>query len=137
MLERLDATAFTAATGAWPHSLAQVQADTEQAAAGPSARRPRRRSIRVDGKALRGTRHHTASGGARHLLAACTGRHGTVVAQVEIDGKTSELTAFEPLLRPLDPAGTVVTARGAADGGRRARHRLGATLNKGIFRKCQ
>ncbi|MFB4306885.1 ISAs1 family transposase [Actinomadura sp. GTD37] len=106
----LDATAFTAATGAWLTSLTQVQADTGQAAAGPSPRRPRRRSIQVDGKALRGTRHHTASGRARHPLAACTGRHATVVAQIEIDGKTSELAAFEPLLRPLNLTGTVVTA---------------------------
>jgi predicted transposase YbfD/YdcC len=33
-----------------------------------------------------------------------------VVAQVEIDGKAGELSAFEPLLRPLDLVGTVVTA---------------------------
>ena len=110
VLERLDAGAFTAATGAWLTGLTQAQADTGQAAAGPSPRRPRRRSIQVDGKALRGTRHHTASGRARHLLAACTGQHRTVVAQIEIDGKTSELAAFEPLLRPLDLTGTVVTA---------------------------
>jgi predicted transposase YbfD/YdcC len=113
VLERLDASAFTAATGAWLSNLAEVQADTEQAAAGPpgrpSPRRPRR-SIKVDGKALRGTRHHTASGRARHLLAACSGRYSAVVAQIEIDGKTSELSAFEPLLRPLDLTDTVVTA---------------------------
>ncbi|MEU8804683.1 ISAs1 family transposase, partial [Spirillospora sp. NPDC048819] len=64
----------------------------------------------MDGKALRGTRHHTASGRSRHLFAACTGWHRSVVAQVEIDGKTSELAAFEPLLRPLDLTGAVVTA---------------------------
>jgi predicted transposase YbfD/YdcC len=110
VLERLDAAAFTAATGAWLTGLDQVHADAEQAAAGPSGRRPRRRSIKVDGKSMRGTRHHTASGRARHLLAACTGRHGSVVAQVEVDGKTSELSAFEPLLRPLDLTDTVVTA---------------------------
>jgi predicted transposase YbfD/YdcC len=78
--------------------------------AAPARRRPRRQSVRVDGKALRGTRHHTASGRARHLLAACTGRHGAVVAQVEIDDKSGELSAFEPLLRPLDLEGVVVTA---------------------------
>lgn len=111
VLERLDATAFTAATGAWLKSLAERQADTEQAAAGPWARKPpRRASVQVDGKALRGTRHHTASGRACHLLAARTGRHGAVVAQVEIDDKTGEISAFEPLLRPLNLAGVVVTA---------------------------
>ena len=110
VLERLDATAFTAATGAWLKGLSDVRADPGQGVAAPAQRRPRRQSVRVDGKALRGTRHHTASGRARHLLAACTGRHGTVVAQVEIDGKSGELSAFEPLLRPLDLTGTVVTA---------------------------
>lgn len=35
VLERLDAGAFTAATGAWLTSLTQVQADTGQAAEGP------------------------------------------------------------------------------------------------------
>jgi predicted transposase YbfD/YdcC len=110
VLQRLDATAFTAATGAWLKSLAESQADPESMVAVPSARRPRREHIAVDGKALRGTRHHTASGRPRHLLAACSGRHRTVVAQVEIDDKSGELTAFEPLLRPLDLADVVVTA---------------------------
>lgn len=110
VLERLDATAFTAATGAWLKSLAGLQADPEPMVAAPSACRPRREQVAVDGKALRGTRHHTSSGRARHLLAACTGRHGTVVAQVEIDDKSGELSAFEPLLRPLDLENVVVTA---------------------------
>jgi predicted transposase YbfD/YdcC len=110
VLERLDAVAFAAATGAWLKSLSVVADDTERAAAGPSAPRPRRASIAVDGKALRDTRHHTTSGRAWHLLAACTGRHGLVLAQVEVDGKSNEVSAFEPLLRPLTLDGTVVTA---------------------------
>jgi predicted transposase YbfD/YdcC len=69
----------------------------------------RREQVVVDGKALRGTRHHTASGRARHLLAACTGR-GVVIARAEFEGKTNEIPAFAPLLRPLDRAGVVVTA---------------------------
>ncbi|MEV4076655.1 ISAs1 family transposase [Nonomuraea fuscirosea] len=110
VLERLVAVAFAAATGAWMKNLSVVADDTECAVAGPSAPRPRRASIAVDGKALRGTRHHTASGRAWHLLAACTGRHGLVLAQVEVDGKSNEVSAFEPLLRPLTLDGTVVTA---------------------------
>jgi DDE_Tnp_1-associated len=55
VLGQLDAVAFTAATGAWLKSLAGVQTDTEQTVAGPSARRPRREQVAVDGKALRGT----------------------------------------------------------------------------------
>jgi predicted transposase YbfD/YdcC len=114
VVERLDATAFTAATGGWLKSLADLRDGTERQAgrraAVPATLRPRREQVVVDGKALRGTRHHTASGRARHLLAACTGRHGLVLAQVEVDGKTNELSAFAPLLEPLDLAGTVVTA---------------------------
>jgi predicted transposase YbfD/YdcC len=88
VLERLGATAFTAATGAWLTALSDMRADAGQVVAVPAQRRPRRESVSVDGKALRGTRHHTASGRARHLLAARTGRHGAVVAQVEIDDKS-------------------------------------------------
>lgn len=108
VLERLDATAFTAATGSWLNDLVQAQADFGSAALA-CGRRVRREQVVVDGKALRGTRHHTASGRARHLLAACTGR-GVVLAQAEIDGKTSEISEFAPLLRPLDLAGVIVTA---------------------------
>ncbi|MFL6115487.1 MAG: transposase family protein [Catenulispora sp.] len=110
VLERVDAVAFTAATGAWLTGLAEVQADAEQAVAVPSKvlpaqrRRPRREQFVVDGKSLRGTRHYTASGRPVHLLAACTGRHGAVVSQVEVDGKTNELSTFVPLLRPAGPA---------------------------------
>lgn len=43
-----------------------------------------------------------------HLLAAMTGT-GLVTAQREVDGKTNEITVFQPLLAPLDLHGTVVT----------------------------
>ena len=33
-----------------------------------------------------------------------------MIAQAEVDGKTNEITAFAPLLEPLDLAGAVVTA---------------------------
>ena len=33
-----------------------------------------------------------------------------MLAQAEVDGKTNEISAFAPLLAPLDLAGTVVTA---------------------------
>ncbi|MFD8080012.1 hypothetical protein ACFV3E_46485, partial [Streptomyces sp. NPDC059718] len=63
--------------------------------------------IAVDGKALKGSARLTAT--RRHLLSAVT--HGTVVtlAQVEVCAKTNETTHFQPLLAPLDLAGTVVT----------------------------
>jgi predicted transposase YbfD/YdcC len=63
--------------------------------------------IAVDGKALKGSARLSAT--RRHLLSAVT--HGTVVtlAQVEVGAKTNETTHFQPLLTPLDLAGTVVT----------------------------
>ena len=69
-----------------------------------------RRPVAVDGKAVRGTRHASGNGQARHLLAAADQQAGAVLAQAEVDGKTNEITAFAPLLAPLDLAGTVVTA---------------------------
>jgi predicted transposase YbfD/YdcC len=113
VLERLDASAFAAAAGAWLGGLEQVRDEAgRQAGTRPPLRagRPRKESVAVDGKALRGTRHHTASGRARHLLAAVGTRFGRPLGQIEIDGKTSELAAFRPLLEPLDLTDTVVTA---------------------------
>jgi len=45
-----------------------------------------------------------------HLLAALDQRAGAVLAQASVDGKTNEITAFAPLLEPLDLAGCVITA---------------------------
>jgi predicted transposase YbfD/YdcC len=67
------------------------------------------RAIAVDGKTLRGTCDDTGQGGV-HLLAAMTHDSGTVVAQREVDGKTNEITCFEPLLSTVHVAGVVVTA---------------------------
>jgi hypothetical protein len=66
--------------------------------------------VAVDGKAVRGTRHASSDGQARHLLAAADPQAGAVLAQAEVDGKTNEITCFAPLLEPLDLAGAVVTA---------------------------
>jgi predicted transposase YbfD/YdcC len=64
----------------------------------------------VDGKAVRGTRHASSDGQAVHLLAALDQCAGAVLAQASVDGKTNEITAFAPLLEPLDLAGCVITA---------------------------
>ena len=71
---------------------------------------PERRAVAVDGKAVRGTCHASGDGQAVHLLAAADQQAGVVLAQAEVDGKTNEITAFAPLLEPLDLAGAVVTA---------------------------
>ncbi|WP_433499792.1 ISAs1 family transposase [Sphaerimonospora sp. CA-214678] len=59
---------------------------------------------------MRGTRHHTASGRAVHLLAVIDSSTMATLGQVEVDGKSNELTAFAPLLEPLHLAGAVITA---------------------------
>ena len=46
----------------------------------------------VDGKAVRGTRHASGDGQARHLLAAADPQASTVLAQAEVDGKTNNAT---------------------------------------------
>jgi predicted transposase YbfD/YdcC len=108
-LESLDQVAFAAAIGGWLNDLAMIRSEAEYAA-NPSPRPRRRRSLAVDGKALRGTRHHTASGRARHLLAVADSRSMATLGQIEVDGKSNEITAFAPLLEPMDLAGVVVTA---------------------------
>jgi predicted transposase YbfD/YdcC len=100
VLEAVDAAALEAALGSW---LA-----TRLRAARPRGRE--RRAVAVDGKAVRGTRHASGDGQARHLLAAADQQAGAVLAQAEVDGKTNEITRFAPLLGPLDLAGAVVTA---------------------------
>ena len=66
-----------------------------------------RRVYSVDGKTLRGS---GPAGAQVHLLAVLDQHTGTVLGQVDVDGKTNELTRFRPLLDPLDLAGVLVTA---------------------------
>jgi predicted transposase YbfD/YdcC len=96
VLEAVDAAALDAAIGAW-------LAGRLPAASG-------RRAVAVDGKAPRGTRHASADGQARHLLAAADQDTSAVLAQADVAGKTNEITCFAPLLEPLDLDGSVVTA---------------------------
>lgn len=64
----------------------------------------------MDGKALRGTRHHTLTGRARHLLSIIDAGRRLMLGQCEVDGKSNEVTSFQPLLKPLDLHEVVVTA---------------------------
>ncbi|HEX4705960.1 MAG TPA: ISAs1 family transposase [Pseudonocardiaceae bacterium] len=66
-------------------------------------------AIAVDGKSVRGTFARTGGTGV-HLLAAFTHGEGTVAAQRQVEGKTSEIAWFAPLLDPIDLTGRVVTA---------------------------
>jgi predicted transposase YbfD/YdcC len=105
-LQRLGGDELDAAIGFW------AAGRTEPAAAS-------RRLIAVDGKRVRGSGSATAE--PRHLLGVIDHARGVVLAQREVEGKTNEITQFQPLLDTIDLAGAVVTAdalhaqRGHAD----------------------
>ncbi|MGP3690704.1 ISAs1 family transposase [Streptomyces sp. IBSNAI002] len=61
----------------------------------------------MNGRSLRGSRTHDHT--AVHLLAAVLHGEKTLVAQRQVDTKSNEITAFRPLLAPLELAGIVVT----------------------------
>jgi len=65
-------------------------------------------AVAVDGKTLCGARG--PDGRQVHLLAALLHKEGAVIGQQQVDGKSNEITAFRPLLEPLDLEGKVVTA---------------------------
>ncbi|MEW6523301.1 MAG: ISAs1 family transposase [Bacillota bacterium] len=65
-------------------------------------------AIAVDGKTLRGSASQQRK--AVHLLSALVHKEGVVAAQCAVDTKSNEITAFRPLLDPLDLTDTVVTA---------------------------
>jgi len=75
------------------------------------AKRPKRnknRTIALDGKTLKAS----ARKGEQqvHLLSAVLHHEQVVIAQVQVDVKSNEIPAVEPLLKPLDIEGSVVTA---------------------------
>ncbi|MGW0391092.1 ISAs1 family transposase [Streptomyces sp. NPDC003042] len=100
VLQRIDGHALDAAVGTW-------LARRDRTAAGPDTHgewpRP---TPAVDGKTVRGARR--SDGTQVHPLSAMS-EGGLVLAQREVDAKTNEITAFRPLLAPLDLAGRVVT----------------------------
>jgi predicted transposase YbfD/YdcC len=97
LLQALDPQLLTAAVGVWLASRAPAGTATGQ------------RAIAVDGKTLRGSR--TGDTVARHVMAACDQITGVVLADTDVDGKTNEITRFQPLLDQIgDLRDTVVTA---------------------------
>jgi len=64
--------------------------------------------IAVDGKVLRGSK--AAGGKPVHLVSALLHHERTVIGQRQVDKKSNEITAFKPLLEPMDLNGMVVTA---------------------------
>jgi predicted transposase YbfD/YdcC len=96
LLQALDPDLLTAAIGAWL---------TGRTTTGRPAART---AIAVDGKTLRGSR--TTDTAARHVLAACDQDTSVVLASTDVDGKTNEITRFQPLLDQIgDLRDTVIT----------------------------
>jgi predicted transposase YbfD/YdcC len=105
LLTAIDADALDAAVGAWLVTLPSapaVQPPSDASAVGVP-----RRAVGVDGKTLCGS---GPAGAQVHLLAAMDHVSRAVLAQVQVDGKSNEITAFRPLLHGIDLTGAVVTA---------------------------
>ncbi len=102
-LEAVDAAALEGAVGSW------LAVRRSAGCPPPEPGWRARRAVAVDGKSVRGARHASGDGQARHAGGSrSAGR--AVLAQVRVDGKTNEITQFAPLLAPLGLAGAVVTA---------------------------
>ncbi|WP_458248428.1 transposase [Streptomyces sp. MAI_2237] len=97
----MDGNALDEAIGTW-----LAARDPDRPPPDHDLGRRARRSLAVDGKAVRGA--HRAGGTQIHLLAAMIGT-GLVAAQREVGAKTDEITVFRPMLADLDLADTVVT----------------------------
>jgi predicted transposase YbfD/YdcC len=96
LLQALDPDLLTAAIGAWLIGRAATRQPVTRTA------------IAVDGKTLRGSR--TTDATARHVLAACDQDTSVVLASTDVDGKTNEITRFQPLLDQIgDLRNTVIT----------------------------
>lgn len=105
LLRRLDADLLDDALGTW---VRLQHSDPLTEAAPPEVSGPVKRSaVAVDGKTVRGSR--TRDRRAVHLLAACL--HGTraVIAQRQVETRSNEITACQPLLTGLDLTDMAVT----------------------------
>jgi predicted transposase YbfD/YdcC len=97
LLQAIDPQLLTAAISVWLDGRATAGTSTG------------RRAIAVDGKSLRGSR--TTDTAARHVMTACDQTSGVVLASTDVDGKTNEITRFQPLLDRIgDLRDTVITA---------------------------
>ncbi len=74
-------------------------------------------AVAVDGKTLRGSKG--VDGKAVHLISALLHKEGVVISQREVDNKSNEITAFKPLLDPLDLRNKVVQPMPCTPGGKR------------------
>lgn len=107
VLQKIDPSALEAALRSWV--LAQL--DSRPVPAG-MPRREQRRVVALDGKTLRGAHIRAADGGVYlpHLVSVLDQHSGTVLGQVQVSEKGSEVAAFTTLLDALDLADVLVTA---------------------------
>ena len=104
VLATIDADALDTAVGAW---LQELHPPPPPPALEPPTPREPWRAVAVDGKTLRGS---GPAGGQVHLLAVMDHASRAVLGQVDVAGKTNEISRFQPLLDRLDLRRTVVTA---------------------------
>jgi predicted transposase YbfD/YdcC len=104
VLAGVDGDALDMAIGAW---LLGLRPPTAPPAVEPPTPREPWRAVAVDGKTLRGS---GKPGGQVHLLAVMDHTSRAVLGQVDVAGKTNEISRFRPLLDRLDLTRTVVTA---------------------------
>jgi len=105
VLGRIDADRFDTVIGGFVQGLCAAMAP-----------QGRRRVLAVDGRTVRGGSRHTGSDGivvaGRHLLVVIDQHARVVLGQLDVAGKTNEITAFAPLdtLTGIDLTGVVITA---------------------------
>jgi predicted transposase YbfD/YdcC len=97
LLAGIDGDALDRALGAWIATLGRDGVEEEHP-----------QGLAVDGKTVRAAKD--AGERAPHLVAAVRHTDATVLAQRQVDAKSNEITAFEPLLDDVDIKGLVVTA---------------------------
>jgi predicted transposase YbfD/YdcC len=109
LTQQIDGDLLDAAISRWLTRHTTNQPDTSQPDNTPVP------AIAIDGKSLRGTFARTGGMGV-HLLSAITHTTGAdttdgiVLAQRQVERKTSEITWFAPMLDEIDLTNTVVTA---------------------------
>lgn len=100
-LQAVDCDQLDAAVGAWLAARRPV-------AGSDTTLKP---AVAVDGKTVRGAREHADPGDrAPHLVSVVSHGDATVFGQRQVDEKSNEITAVQPLLAEVELAGTVVTA---------------------------
>jgi len=104
VLSDIDGNALDTAIGGWLRRLTPPAPPPPMEPPTPRRAWP---AVAVDGKTLCGSGH---PGAQVHLLAVMDHTSRAVLGQVQVDGKSNEITAFQPLLDPLDLTRMVVTS---------------------------